>query len=140
VKKPPLWFTALVVIALLWNLIGLVAVLADLRLTATDIAALPPQQQAMYAARPVWSIGASVIAVVGGTLGCLGLLVRKHWALWVLYVSVVGVVIQAIGIFLIAGAASAPMVVPLILQGVVFLVAVGLVILARTAVKRAWLT
>jgi len=79
-KKTPLWFYVVVVIALLWNMAGLLAVLADLRLSPSDIASLPPKQQAMYAARPIWSVVASVVAVVGGTLGCMGLLMRRKWS------------------------------------------------------------
>jgi hypothetical protein len=138
-NKPPIWFTVVAVVALLWNLIGLFAVVADMRLSASDIAALPQQQQAMYAARPGWSVVGSVIAVVGGTLGCLGLLVHKRWALWALYASLVGIVIQDIGIFLVAGAASGPSIVPLVLQGIVFLIAAALLVLARKAIASAWL-
>jgi len=138
-NKPPLWFTVFAIVALLWNLAGLFAVVADIRLSAADIAALPQQQQALYAARPIWSILASVVAVAGGTLGCVGLLVRKRWALWALYASLVGVVVQDVGIFVVAGAASVPGIVPFVLQGAVFLVAVVLLVLAHRAVARAWL-
>jgi hypothetical protein len=139
VTKPPRWFTPLLVIALLWNLAGLLAVLADLRLTAADIATLPAEQQALYHARPAWSVVASVVAVAGGTLGCLGLLLRKRWALPLLYASLVGVVIQDVGIFLVAGAAKVANPVPFVLQGVVLVVAVGLVALSRRAAERSWL-
>ena len=139
-NKTPIWFTVVAIVALLWNLAGLFAVVADLRLSPAEIAALPQQQQALYAARPVWSIVASVVAVAGGSLGCVGLLVRKQWSLWALYASLFGVVVQDIGIFAVAGAASAQGLVPVILQGVVFVIAVALVFLARRAVARAWLT
>lgn len=139
-NKPPIWFTAVATAALLWNLAGLFAVLADLQLSTADIAALPQQQQALYAARPVWLIVASVVAVAGGTLGCVGLLFRKQWALWAMYASLIGVVIQDIGIFVVAGAASEQGVVPVILQSLVFVIAVALVALGRRAVSRAWLT
>ncbi len=139
-KKPPLWFTILVAVALLWNLAGLFAVVADLRLTAADIAALPAEQQALYAARPFWSVIASVVAVAGGTLGCIGLLLRKRWSLVLLYASLIGVVLQDIGIFLIAGAAKSGNPVAFVLQGVVLLIAIGLVVLARRAAGRSWLS
>jgi len=139
-NKPPIWFTVLAVVALLWNLAGLFAVVADMRLSPADIAALPQQQQALYAARPFWSIVASVVAVVGGTLGCVGLVLRKQWALWALYASLIGLVLQDIGLFLIAGAASAQGTVPVVLQSAVFVIAVALVVIARRAAARAWLT
>lgn len=139
-NRPPRWFTATAALALLWNLAGLAAAVADLQLSAADIAAMPPEQQALYAARPAWSVLATVIAVVGGTLGCVGLLLRKRWALWALYVSLAGVVVQDLGIFVVVGPSAVPGVVPFVLQGVVFIVAVALVLLARRAATRAWLT
>lgn len=139
-NKPPMWFTIVAVVALLWNLAGLFAVVADLRLSAADIAALPPPQQALYAARPVWSIVASVIAVVAGSLGCLGLLVRKRWAPWALYASLIGVVVQDIGLFAVAGAGSAAGPVPMVLQSVVALIALALIAVGRLATARAWLS
>jgi hypothetical protein len=139
-NRPPLWFTAVVVVALLWNILGLLAVLADLRLSAADIAALPAQQQALYKARPLWSVGASIVAVVGGTLGCLALLLRKRLSLILLYASLVGVVFQDIGIFIVAGAGKVANPVPFILQGLVLIVSVGLIFLGRRAAGRSWLS
>jgi hypothetical protein len=138
VSKPPLWFTLLAAIALLWNLAGLLAIVADLRLSAADIAALPAEQQAIYAARPLWSVVASVVAVVGGTLGCIALLLRKRWSLALFYVSLIGILIQDIGIFLVAGGATSGNPVPLVLQGLVLVIAIGLISLARYAAARSW--
>jgi hypothetical protein len=139
-NRPPAWFTVVIAIALLWNILGLLAVLADLRLSAADIAALPAQQQALYHARPLWSVGASIVAVLCGTLGCLALLLRKRASLILLYASLLGVVLQDIGIFIIAGAGKVANPVPFILQGLVLVIAVGLIFLARHAGSRAWLT
>ncbi len=137
--KLPLWFRLLSAVALLWNLAGLFAVMADLRLSAADIAALPAQQQALYAARPSWSVAASLIAVLGGTLGCVALLIRSRWALSLFYASLAGVVLQDIGIFVIAGAARNGNPVPIVLQAIVVAVAIALIVLARQAAKRSWL-
>ncbi len=139
-NKAPVWFTVIVVVALLWNVAGLLAVLADLRLTAADIAALPVQQQELYKARPIWSVAASVVAVLGGTLGCLSLLLRKRWALNLLYASLAGVVLQDVGLFVVAGAAKVRDPVPFVLQGLVLVVAVGLIALGRLAARQSWLS
>jgi hypothetical protein len=136
----PRWFTLVAGIALLWNVAGLLAVMADLRLTSADIAALPAEQQALYAARPLWSVIASVVAVLGGTVGCLALLIRKKWAVALLYASLVGVVFQDIGLFIVAGQAKMGNAVPFVLQSVVFVVAVGLIVLARRAQGKLWIS
>jgi hypothetical protein len=139
-NRPPVWFTVVVVVALLWNVLGLLAVLADLRLSAADIAALPAPQQALYNARPAWSVVASVVAVVGGTLGCLALLLRKRASLVLLYASLLGVVLQDVGIFVVAGAGRLANPVAFVLQGLVLAISIGLVVLARHAAGKAWLT
>jgi hypothetical protein len=139
-KKPPIWFYIVAVLALLWNVAGLLAVVGDLQLSAADIAALPPEQQAVYAARPLWSVIGSVVAVAAGTLGCLLLLMRKRWAILLFGVSLVGVVIQDLGIFVVAGAAKTGDMTPLVLQSLVLVIAVALLVFARRARANGWLT
>ncbi|MBI5271568.1 MAG: hypothetical protein HY856_18025 [Burkholderiales bacterium] len=138
--KPPVWFYVVAVLALLWNAAGLMAVVADLRLSASDIATLPADQQAMHAARPAWSVVGSVVAVVAGTLGCLLLLLRRRWAVSVLAASLVGVVVQDVGLFGAFGAAGGVQMVALALQGLVLLIAIGLLLLARRAIRQGWIT
>ncbi|MFN7987933.1 MAG: hypothetical protein U0529_10700 [Thermoanaerobaculia bacterium] len=53
------------VVALVRNVLGLLAVLVDLRLSAADVAALSAEQQALCGARPPWSAGASILSVAG---------------------------------------------------------------------------
>lgn len=138
-NKPPVWFYVVAVLALLWNAAGLMAVAADLRLSAADIAALPADQQALYAARPAWSVVGSAVAVVAGTLGCLLLLLRRRWAVPVFAASLAGVVVQDVGLFGAFGAAGGVQMVPLVLQGLVLLIAIGLLWLARRATRQGWI-
>jgi hypothetical protein len=135
----PRWFLAVAVIALLWNAFGLLAVVSDLSLSKDAIAKLPSEQQALYAARPLWSVAASLLAVIGGTFGCLGLLLRRRWATPVLLASLIGVIIQDAGLFIIARKAVTAVPVAFVLQGLVLVVAIGLVVLGRMASARSWL-
>lgn len=139
-NKPPLWFTLVAAAALLWNVAGLFAILADLSQSTADIAALPKEQQAMYAARPAWSVMGSVVAVGAGTLGCIGLLVRRRWALWLFYGSLIGIVLQDIGLLVAAGSVQSLGTVPLVLQSIVLAIGIGLLVLTRKAIARSWLT
>jgi|JI8StandDraft_2_1071088.scaffolds.fasta_scaffold06266_7 hypothetical protein len=138
-NKPPLWFTVTVVVALLWNLMGLLAIVANLNLSAADLAALPAEQQALHRAQPGWSVVGSVIAVVAGTLGCVALVLRKRWALWLFVASLVGIAMQDAGLFIAAGSLQAlgPFVV--VMQGLVLGVGVLLLLLSRRAMARAWI-
>lgn len=138
-NKPPAWFTVVAVVALLWNLAGLIAVGADMSLSASDIAALPEAQRALHAARPGWSVLGSGLAVVAGTLGCVFLLLKRRWAFWAFAASLAGIVVQDLGLFGTAGAAQVlgPAVVGM--QAMVAVIAVSLLVLSRKAITSAWL-
>lgn len=135
----PTWFKAVSVFALLWNLLGCLAFAADLRLTPDDLAKLPEAQQALYAARPAWALVATAAAVLGGALGCLGLLFGKRWAQAVLWLSLLGIVAQDIGLFVLVDGARLAGPVAVVMQSIVLLVGIGLVALARRAAAKGWL-
>ena len=77
----PKWYKPVVIIALIWNLLGCAAYLADVMLKAADIAKLSEAQQAMYAARPAWSIAATAVAVWFGAAGRASRAPRRRSAL-----------------------------------------------------------
>lgn len=136
----PKWFLPISIVALLWNLMGCAAYLSDVMLTPEDVAAMTEAQQELYAARPAWAVSATAIAVWGGALGCVGLIMRRRWSTVVLMASLAGVVVQDLALFGLTDAAAAAGPVALILQGVVLLVAIGLVVLSRRASAEGWLS
>lgn len=135
----PRWFKVVAVIALLWNLLGLLAFCADLLLTPQDIATLPPAQQALYAARPAWTLAATAAAVLGGVLGCIGLLLHRRWALTLLVISLLGIVVQDISLFVLIDGARLAGPVVVVMQGLVLVVGIALLWLARRGIARGWL-
>jgi hypothetical protein len=134
----PKWFRPVATIALLWNLLGCAAWLMDVTLTADDVARMSAAEQAMYASRPAWAVGATAVAVWGGALGCLGLILRRRWSRICLLLSLAGVIVQDIGLFGLTDTVVQAGPVALVLQGVVLLVAIGLVALAQRAIRRGW--
>jgi hypothetical protein len=135
----PKWFLPVAGVALLWNLVGCAAYLSDVMLTADDVAKMDAAQQALYASRPAWAVAATAVAVWGGAAGCVGLLLRKRWALPLLLASLAGLVVQNLGLFVISDAASLVGPEVYALQGMVLLIAIGLVLLARRAMARGWI-
>jgi hypothetical protein len=136
-EQAPKWFLPVAIAALLWNLLGCAAYLSDVMLTPEDVAKMSAAQQAMYAARPAWSVGATAIAVWGGAAGCLGLIMRKRWAMPLLLASLAALIVQDVALFVLTKAQAGPTAV--VLQGVVLLIAVGLLLLARKATARGWI-
>jgi len=137
--KIPTWFKVVAVLALLWNLLGCFAFVSDLRLSPEDLANLPEAQQALYAARPGWAVAATAIAVLGGALGSIGLLLRKKWAFPVLVLSLLGILVQDFGLFVLADGASLGGPVAVVMQAVVLAVGIALVLLSRKGIARGWL-
>jgi hypothetical protein len=135
----PAWFKVVAVLALLWNLLGCLAFFFDLRMSPEELARLPEAQQALYAARPAWAIAATAVAVFGGVIGCIGLLLRKKWAFVVLLLSLLGILVQDFGLFALVDGASLAGPVAVILQGIVLAIGIGLVLLARKGIARGWL-
>jgi hypothetical protein len=138
-EQAPKWFLPVAIAALLWNLLGCAAYLSDVMLTPEDVAKMSAVQQALYAARPAWSVAATAIAVWAGAAGCLGLIVRKRWAIPLLIASLVAVIVQDAWLFVLSEPAAPPAPVALLLQGLVLLIAIGLVLLARKAAARGWI-
>lgn len=135
-NNPPKWFVPVAVVALLWNLIGLAAIAMD---AMADPAALTPAQQALVASTPLWAKIGSWVGVGAGALGSLGLVLRKGWAVMLLTISFAGVIVQDVWLFLLADVGSAYGSAPLVMQGIVLLIAIGLVSLARSARAKGWL-
>jgi len=93
-NKPTTSFWIIGIIALVWNLMGVFAYLQQAYMTAEDLAALPADQQALYENVPAWVTGAFALAVFGGALGCLLLLLRKKLATFVLIISFISILAQ----------------------------------------------
>jgi hypothetical protein len=136
-ERAPKWYLPVAVVALLWNLMGCAAYLSDVMLKPEDIAKLSAAQQAMYAARPAWSVAATAVAVWFGAAGSVVLIMRKRWATPLLIASVAGVIVQDASLLVVSGGAAQGG--ALALQGCVLLIAVGLVMLGRRATARGWI-
>ena len=133
----PKWYMPVAIVALLWNLMGCAAYLMDVTLTPEAVAAMSPDQQALYAARPAWAVAVYAIAVWGGALGCVGLIMKKRWAKGALLASLLGLIAQDIALFGMSPVAIETSVYAL--QGMVLMIAVLLLLLANKAARQGWL-
>lgn len=138
-EKPPLWFWIVSVLVLLWNLMGVLAYLQQAFMTEEALAALSEPERLLLETRPAWATAAFALAVWGGLLGCIALLLRKKWARPVLIISLIGILVQMIHSFFISnnlevygpGEISMPI--------LIILIGVGLVFFARIATRKLWL-
>lgn len=76
--KPPVWFWVVSVIALLWNLLGVMNYLNQAFNQVALMEAMDQAQREVFEGIPAWATAAFAIAVFSGTLASIGLLVRKN--------------------------------------------------------------
>ena len=88
-------------IALIWNVMGVINLF--MQMNADALAAMPEAQRAIIEGRPAWATGAFAIAVFGGALGCLLLLLRKSAAYYLFIASLLGMIVHMIPYLGMAG-------------------------------------
>lgn len=86
-NKPTTAFWIIGIVALLWNLMGVSAYLQQAYMTAEELAALTAEQNALFENTPAWVTAAFALAVFGGTLGCILLILRKKLSSFLFVIS-----------------------------------------------------
>lgn len=126
-SKLPTLFWIVVVIAVIWNALGVMAYFMEVTMSEEAMAELPAAQQALYAAQPAWVTGAFAIAVFAGLAGSIALALRRAIATPILAVSLVAVAVQMFYIFVMSdtlavmGTSSAAMPALIIVIGIALL-------------------
>lgn len=137
---PPKSFWVISAIALVWNILGIVAFYMDVTLSPEALAEMTDAQRALYEGVPGWATAAYAVAVIGGTLGCIALLLKKAVALPLFIVSLAGVLVQMGYAFLgsnvldVMGPSSA------IMPAVITVIAVFLIWYANSAKGKGWIS
>jgi hypothetical protein len=138
-NKPATWFWVISAIALIWNLMGVIAYLAQVTMSPEALQALPENERALLASTPAWSTGAFAIAVWGGALGSILLLLRRKLATSILILSFGGVIVQMVHAFFMSKSievyGSGGMVMPIM----VLVIGIFLIWLSRKATANGWM-
>ena len=139
-KKPPLWFWIVSILALLWNLMGVLAYLGQAYMTDEMKSEYSQEQLSLMESTPAWITAVFAIAVWGGLLGCIALILRKKWAKPVLLLSFIAIVIQMGYSFFMTNASEVYGAVQGIITPIlVILIGAVLVQFANIGIKRTWL-
>ena len=81
-------------VALIWNVLGSANYL--MQMNSELVATLPDTHRAIIEGRPAWATGGFAIAVFGGALGGLLLLLRKSVAVYLFIASLLGTILTMI--------------------------------------------
>lgn len=93
-NKPSTWFWIIGIVALLWNLMGVFSYINQAYKTESFKAMYTPEQLEVINNMPAWATAAFAIAVFGGALGSILLLLKKRIAGMVFLISLIGILVQ----------------------------------------------
>ncbi|MGV6846186.1 MAG: hypothetical protein ACWA42_08695 [Lutibacter sp.] len=133
-KKVGTSFYVISIVALVWNVLGVISYLGQVYMTDDKLKLLPIDQQNYYAHVPGWVTGAFALSVFAGAIGCIALLLRKGIALWLFWISFIAVIAQFIYNFILQDdmkITTNHYIMPVI----IFLIAIYLIIFARKGIK-----
>ncbi len=126
-KRTPRHLWVVGVIALLWSSMGALDYIMTQTKNEAYMGKFTAEQLEFFYGQPSWVVAAWAIAVWGGLLGAVLLLVRRRLAVWVFFASLIAMVLTTIhnyalsnGMEVMGGAGS------LIFTAVIFLVALAL--------------
>jgi len=137
-NKVPTWFMIVAVVLFIWNLMGVLAYIMQVTMSPEALAALPEAQRQMYENIPSWVTAAFAIAVNGGALGALLLILRKNLAGLFLQISLAGVLVQMFHVFFISDTFEVFGPGSLIMPVLIIAIAIYLVMLAAKAKANGW--
>ena len=129
-----LWIVGIV--ALLWNLMGAMDYVMTKTKNEAYMGQFSPEQLEFFYSFPTWLVAFWAIAVWGGVLGVILLLMRKKLSVAVLAVSFLSMVVTSIHNYGFAGGADVVGGMGLFCSLVIFVIALALVIYARSMAKK----
>ena len=139
-NKPNTGFWIIGTIALIWNLLGVFAFIGQMNMTPEMLEALPETERALYENVPSWVNIVFAIAVFGGALGSVLLLLKKKLATPVFIISLFGIIAQMVYNFILSKAADVYGPGGMIMPAMVVLIGVFLVWYSKQATSKGWVS
>jgi len=138
-NKPNTGFWVIAVIALLWNLMGLAAFLADTFMREAMMEGYTEAQLELMNAIPSWNSIFYGIATIGGTLASITMLMRKKITVMLFLISLVAVLVLhgywLLGTDAIEVMGSEAVIMPIL----VILASIGLYFYSKKSAAKGWL-
>ena len=138
-RAVPRSFWIIGIAALVWNALGIVTYLMSVMISPEALSQMPEAERALYSNVPAWVTAAYAIAVFGGTLASIALLMRKRWAFEAFVVSLVAIIVQMSHALLMSEVIVVKGVTAAILPLLIVVVAAFLVWYSYSARKKGWI-
>lgn len=136
-RRTPWHLWMIGILGVLWNAVGAFDYLMTQTQNESYMSQFTPEQLEYFYGFPAWVVAFWALAVWGGVLGTLLLLLRKRLAVPVLLVSFVSMIITAIHNFLLSDGMAAMGGTGAAFSAVIFAAALGLWLYARAMAKNA---
>ena len=139
--KTPWHLWVIGILGLLWSAMGAIDYLMTQTKNEAYMGMFTPEQLEFFYNFPSWSVALWAIAVWGGVLGCILLLLRKSLAVWILLASLLCMVINTIYLYAFTNGLEImgdPF--TLIFSAIIFIVAVLLFFYAKKMQARKVIT
>ncbi|MEN8145949.1 MAG: hypothetical protein ABFS14_13505 [Gemmatimonadota bacterium] len=129
-----LWLVG--ILGFLWNSMGAFDYLMTQAQNESYMSQFTPEQLEFFYGFPTWVVAFWALAVWGGVLGTLLLLLRKRLAVPVLLVSFLAMIVTSIHNFFLSNGLEVMGVQGQVFAGLVFIIALGLWLYARAMTQR----
>lgn len=139
-NKPPAWFWVVSTLLLLWNLSGVYSYLNTKFNQVEMLESMTQAQRELFEAFPAWATAAFAIAVFGGTVAAIGLLLRKKWAKPLFVVSLVAAVAQFINWLFIQNAPEAFGAQAYTMPVIVVVIGILQIWFSKKGIQKGWLS
>lgn len=141
IKRKTHWSVWVVgAVSLLWHLMGCANYLWQMNMSPDVLGSMTEAQRAIIVDRPAWATGAFAIAVFGGAIGSIFLLLRKSAALMFFLIALIGVIVSMIPVFSIVNSGvSFSMFEKIMYLGLTPIFGAFLVWFTRIAMRRGWI-
>lgn len=136
-RRPPWHLWLIGILGVLWNAVGAFDYLMTQTQNESYMSQFTPEQLEYFYGFPGWVVAFWALAVWGGVLGTLLLLLRKRLAVPVLLVSFVSMIVTSAHNFLLSDGMEIMGGAGVAFSAVIFLVALGLWLYARTMTRNA---
>lgn len=137
--KPPVWFWIISVIALIWNAMGVMQYLAQAYSTDSFKEQYTTEQLEMISNVPAWATAAFALAVFGGLLGALFLLLRKKIAYVFFLISFIAIIVQSYHNFVVVDSIQIMGSVAVIMSAIIAGAAILFLWYSRYSIKKGWI-
>lgn len=135
----PKWYKTVTIIAVIWNMLGVLAFIGHIMMTPEVLATLPVAEQELYKNTPMWATVAFAAAVFAGLLGSIALVLKKAFSLPILIISLIGIIVQDINSFFLTNTLDVYGAQAVIMPLLVVIIAALLIVLAKKGLKQQWI-